>query len=474
MRRRPPVFLLPVLVACLGSSALAQEEAPPEEILPDTGVRVDPRTLEAVFVVETTAGRSLGFLVDLSGLLLTGTHVVESGNLIRVRPGPGRRLAAHSVAISHYLGVAVIRINPAAIAGLRPVTLPGREAKGPDRRAGIVAIRLQPEGTALFGVEGVVREAGASRIRHTAPIGVEDIGGPVLDAQGVVIAVNTEILRSEKAPTGAVQIEALRRLLSEAQERAAVLDPPPAEPIPVLAREITAQGEERGQPPPSLNVFDYRIRSGEVGIEFLTPRLIDALMRHTEGSVVAGEAPWRWERHAGAREPVVIVQVVPDLKWTGGSYAAVVLRIVSYPILVALFAVVFLLTAFSGENDFWLFEAASPVWRPVRAAYHFQGDFEGARLFSAGTEIRPIDAQRLCEPAEVYMSRKATQKPRWRTIRGCWGIYSYPFQVFETGVPMEIRLFEEGDEGEPRTVPIDPGLVERIWNDFQEIAAPPD
>src|SRR5213593_2781726 len=170
MLRRIAVFVLPALIACLGPSAAAQEEIPPAEILPETGVRVDPRTLAAVFVVETASGRSLGALVDPSGLILTGSHVVESGSLIRARPDAARRLAVQSLAIAPYLGVAVVRINPAAVAGLRPVTLPGREAKGPKKRAKIVAIRVQPEGTALFGVEGVVRKAGASWIRHTAPI----------------------------------------------------------------------------------------------------------------------------------------------------------------------------------------------------------------------------------------------------------------------------------------------------------------
>lgn len=83
-----------------------------------------------------------------------------------------------------------------------------------------------------------------------------------------------------------------------------------------------------------------------------------------------------------------------------------------------------------------------------------------------GVEVTPIGGRRNRETAEVWLARKPTRKPRWRTIRGCWGEYAYPFEAFAPGAALEVHLFEEGKDDEPRIVPITAGMAARIEADF--------
>ncbi len=172
----------------------------------------------------------------------------------------------------------------------------------------------------------------------------------------------------------------------------------------------------------------------------------------------------------------MVLQVVPDLRWTGGSYFRVTGRVVSYPVVagavlgLTVFFGMFAVMAGAGDLPDFITPTA-PLWKPIHAAYHFKGDFLQARLLRDGVEVPPIGARRNCETAEVWLTRKPTRKPRWRTIRGCWGEYAYPAEAFAPGAALEVRLFEKGKDEKPRIVPLPADLVARIEADF---AAPPE
>ena len=183
--------------------------------------------------------------------------------------------------------------------------------------------------------------------------------------------------------------------------------------------------------------------------------------------MIAGEAPWQWIRLADVREPVVVIQVVPDLRWTGGSYSRVAGRIVSYPVLAlwSVFALLYDALTWLGDPDPPLAFPEGSLWWPTRAAYHFKGDFLEARLLRDSLEVSPIEGRRDCATQKLKMARRPTQKPRVRKIRGCWGSYTYPAEAFAPGAALSLRLVEQGREDRPEIVPLPPALVERIRGD---------
>jgi len=246
-------------------------------------------------------------------------------------------------------------------------------------------------------------------------------------------------------------------LLSVAQARAGAT----GEAVPIADREP-------GEVTPTA--ADYRVRSETTNLEVITPAFLRSLREGASPSAVVGEAPWQWQRLDSLPEGTVVLQVVPDLRWTGGSYARVTGRVVSYPILAGVVVggtlILAMIAVLGGGNDIpELITPSAPLWKPVHASYHHRGDFLDATLLRDGVEIPAIEGQRICDKAKVWMARKPGRKPRWRTIRGCWGSYAYPADAFGPGATLEVRLRDQGKEEEPRIVPIPEGLVARVHAD---------
>ena len=444
------------LAALMLASSVAAEE--PEDPGP-----LDPRLLDAVFVVEAGSTRGLGFLIDSSGLVTTDPLFVRDAEYAILDVDPQRRFVAQALVRGENSGVAVLRVNPEAVTGIKPLPLANRTVKRLRRGATIVAAAHQPDGTGLSLVRGVVSKIRSRFILHDARLTAMDFGGPLMNTDGVVVGVSRAGRVRSPDPSSATPVW-LRAYLEQARDRAMELPLPSARALSAVAEGI--QGPKDAVAAPSLDTdpADYRIRSGKRSLEFLTPRLLRALEQRADFRVIPGETPWGWVQHAGVRDPIVVVQVVPDLRWTGGSYFRVAGRLVSYPVMVVA-QVFFLLIEALGGADHPLVLPAE-LWKPAHAAYHFKGDFLEARLLRDGVEVRPIKGQRHCGTSEVQMSRRSEQKPRSRKIRGCWGSYIYPAEAFAPGGALEIRLVEEGQEDRPEVVMLPRDLQEHLWTDI--------
>jgi hypothetical protein len=155
-----------------------------------------------------------------------------------------------------------------------------------------------------------------------------------------------------------------------------------------------------------------------------------------------------------------------------GSVFRVAGRIVSSPALVGVYVVLTIGMLFEGPED--IYSESGPLWRPARASYHFKDDLRELR-FSKGGEIVPsFDGECPCSKSEVVMARKAEQKPRLRTIRGCWCAYRYPVAAFEPGIPTEVELIERGRKERTRRVPLPDDLIRRIRSDYEPAEDRPD
>ena len=447
--------ILPALSASDASTATVQDEAgsPPDSIA------------EAVVEVQASGAPGLGFLVDASGLVMTSALLVrdvEHAVVILDRRG---RFLAEVLTPGEKSGIAVLWVNPKVVAGIRPLPFPDKNWRQPHRGETILVAARRTGGEGVALLTGTVLKRRARYIIHDAPLTGQDIGGPVLTTGGVVVGVTGEPRGGRAGPAAATRsLWHLSRLKGE-RERASMLPFPPARPLAPLAAGasgsgITSQGPEAES---GLNFTDYRIRSGKRSIEFLTPHVVQSLGLRANFRIIAGEAPWQWVRLAGVTEPVVVIQVVPDLRWTGGSYFRVAGRVVSYPVLVAASVFQFLAAAFIRGEDPVLFGA--DLWRPTHAAYHFKGDFLEAGLLRDGLEVPPIEGHRDCATTKLVMARRPTQQSRVRKIRGCWGSYTYPAEAFAPGAALSLRLIEEGREDRPKIVPLPPTLVERIRGD---------
>jgi putative serine protease PepD len=141
-----------------------------------------------------------GFVLDERGNIVTNQHVVSDGRSIQVRFPDGRRESARVVGEDSSSDIAVIRVSAPASA-LEP--LPLGDSSKVQVGDGVVAIG-SPFGLDGSVTTGVVSALGRSirapngftitgAIQTDAPINRGNSGGPLLDSQGRVIGVNSQI-----------------------------------------------------------------------------------------------------------------------------------------------------------------------------------------------------------------------------------------------------------------------------------------
>jgi putative serine protease PepD len=162
------------------------------------------RSKQGVVDITVTAGPSRsegsGFVIDKRGDIVTNQHVVSSGGSIQVEFADGRKASARLVGQDASSDIAVIRVSVPS-SELQPLTF-GDSSKV-QVGDGVVAIG-SPFGLAGTVTTGVVSALDRSikapndytitgAIQTDAPINRGNSGGPLLDTNGDVVGVNSQI-----------------------------------------------------------------------------------------------------------------------------------------------------------------------------------------------------------------------------------------------------------------------------------------
>lgn len=173
-------------------------------------------------------GAGSGFFIDDDGHILTNYHVIEGADRITITLADGRALRARVVGTDPAIDVALLAIDPGAAGGAIPVAMLGDS----DRlRVGewVCAIG-NPLGYVHSVTVGVVSFMGRKLfdnslddyIQTDAAINFGNSGGPLIDARGLVVGINTAISSQANNIGFAIPINQVRAVLPQLMSRGRV------------------------------------------------------------------------------------------------------------------------------------------------------------------------------------------------------------------------------------------------------------
>ena len=213
------------------SPETAITELTPAEIVTATGKHLadlyEETVQSVVFITADTAqgeGSGSGFVWDTDGHVVTNYHVVQGASSLVVKFFNGREYSADIVAFDLDADLAVIKLND-----VEHKLVPIAVGNSSDLRPGEMAIALgNPFGEEFTMTTGIVSAVSRSLrsgfsaysipavVQTDAAINPGNSGGPLLDLNGAVIGVNTQIRSESRQNSGvgfAVPVDLVKQVI---------------------------------------------------------------------------------------------------------------------------------------------------------------------------------------------------------------------------------------------------------------------
>ena len=321
-------------------------------------IESDPSALlrqwqDSVVALWTPTAHASGFLVDASGLIVTNQRAIGAATSVEVQVTRELKVAGTVVAKDAARDVAVVRIDPAVMASVKPVPLGCAAAPGPVVTAGQEIFTI---GTPLREVKGLTSGT-VSRVEPHAIVSdlrlaLGDTGGPVFAANGSVIGITAGPDGkddSRRANAGVVRIEDACAVVAWAATKLTAIAPPKATPLPVeplLPFPVDALKDAAARR--AGNLPAYQTSSSDFDITFITP-----VLAHGDRMEFGN-----WSEYVADVPPVLLVRVTPKLVenfWTTVARGAAQTQGVALP--------------------------------PIK---HYKPGFSRMRAFCGDTEVTPI------------------------------------------------------------------------------------
>ena len=364
---------------------------------------------DSLVSIWTPQARATGFIVDASGLVVTNQRVVGSATAVDVQLTPSIKVTARVLAADRERDVAVLWIDPATTATVRPVPLGcsgGAKAPIPERQrlVGIGAPLRGPKAPSFGSAANLRFETGST-------------GGPIFTADGVFVGMSSvaddqdERRRRDARIVPAEDICAVVGLAEKARQTAQA---PAATRLPVEPqRTVPAATLDEAVQRRVGNLSPYQMSAADFDIAFFTPVLIKGAKATEFGD---------WSEYFADVPTVLVVRVTPKM-----------------------------------TESFWTTVARGAAYTQgaaIPAIKHFKPGFSRMQAFCGDVEVMPIHP--------FILERRVSETDGTRV-----GLYVFDPQAFGPQCKsVKFVLSSEKVPAKPDTRTVDPKVIERIGQDF--------
>jgi S1-C subfamily serine protease len=413
------------------TASAAQTEADPSALL--------MQWQDSVVAIWTPTTHASGFVIDANGLIATNQRLIGTATSVEVQLTPAIKVAGSVLVADPVRDVAVLRIDPQALASVRPVplgcALPAKPSLVAGQRIFAIGAPLREQKALAYGTVSRV-DAKAVATDFILPGG--SAGGPIFAADSRVAGITSVVEMKDEGRRGDsrfVGVDDVCGVVADAEKKMKDAAPPngrhlpvePVRPYPVDALKDAVQRRAG-----SLN--PYQMSSSDFDIAFITPVLAYGAQYPPEGSrstraSLDQQALARplmdfanWAGYVADFPPVLMVRVTPKLVesfWTTVARGAAQTQGVALP-----------------------------------ARKHVKSGFSRMRVFCGDEEVTPIHPftleLRVSENDAVYE-----------------GFYVFdPDALGPQCGTVKVALYSAKEPEKEDSRVVDPGVLQKIWQDF--------
>lgn len=271
----------------------------------------------SVLAVWTPIVHATAFLVDAKGLLATNQQVIGPATAVEVQVTPDVKLSARVLTADKANDVAVLWVDPAAVASIKPVPLDcGKPLKPPlANGTEIVSLGMPPYQPARLATGLLTRVSTRAMV---ADLGVrrDAAGGPVFTAAGHVVGLTsfTEAAdRADEHEGRVVRLDAICDAVATATTAMAKAAPPDATKLPMEPTRVVPQETLKEVTKTRAGALSpYAMSLPTFDVAFLTPVI-------TYAGVQGNMDFANWTEYVGDQKSVLLVRVTPkqaEKLWT--------------------------------------------------------------------------------------------------------------------------------------------------------------
>jgi S1-C subfamily serine protease len=400
------------------------------------------RWQDSIVAIWTPTRRASAFVVDPKGLMATSQRAIGTATSVEVQLTSTLKVAGTVVAADPERDVAILWIDPATAAAIRPVPL------GCERPQQAALVDGQEIFTIAFSrrrekefASGVVRRVEPHRIAVDLRLEPGGAGSPVFTAEGALVGIaSVADDPASRVDSRVARVEGACNLVMIAQQKIANAVPPsgahlPVEPAAALPLDVLKSAAARR----AGSLEPYQATSPTFDVAFFTPVMTYAARNPLEPST-GKSGP----RGGNAEAAAVLVRPLTDfLNWS--EYVAE-----DPPVLLVRVTP-------KAVEGFWMAVArgaAQTQGVSVPPLGRVKSAFSRMRAYCGETEITPIHPFRL-----------ERELPQHGAI--IEGLYVFdPLAIGPQCGTVRLALYSDKEPAKPESVNVDPRILQRVWDDF--------